>query len=75
MESCKSYSSNIKPTKTPDSHILWMFVILKEYAIICNNWVIWSNQLYTVKIKVCNTLLIYKKTIKETENSKILKNN
>ena len=33
-----------------------------------------SNQLYTVKIEVCRTLLI-QKNVKENKKSKILKNN
>ena len=47
MEPCKRYFSHIKPTKTPDFPILWMFVIPKEYAIVYNDWFIESNQLYT----------------------------
>ena len=54
LESCQSNSFQIKLTKTPDFSVLWMFVIPKEYGII------YSNQLYSVKRKVCNTLQIYK---------------
>ena len=34
LESCRSYSSHIKLTKTPDFSILSVFIILKKYAII-----------------------------------------
>lgn len=50
----QNYSFQIRPTKAPDFHILWMFIISKEYSIAYN------NQLYTVKIKVYNIFLILK---------------
>ena len=31
-------SSHIKPTKTPDFPVMWMFVISKIYAGIYSNW-------------------------------------
>ena len=74
MKLWKNYYPRIKPTKIPDFLIVWMFVISKEYKIISSNWIMQSNQLYTIKIEVCRTLLI-QKNVKENKNSKILKDN
>ena len=74
MKLWKNYYPRIKPTKIPDFLIVWMFVISKEYKIISSNWIMQSNQLYTIKIEVCKTLLI-QKNVKENKKSKILKDN
>ena len=74
MKLWKNYYPRIKPTKIPDFLIVWMFVISKEYKIISSNWIMQSNQLYTIKIEVCRTLLI-QKNVKENKKSKILKDN
>ena len=74
MKLWKNYYPRIKPTKIPDFLIVWMFVISKEYKIISSNWIMQSNQLYTIKIEVCRTLLI-QKDVKENKKSKILKDN
>ena len=74
MKLWKNYYPRIKPTKIPDFLIVWMFVISKEYKIISSNWIMQSNQLYTIKIEVCTTLLI-QKNVKENKKSKILKDN
>ena len=74
MKLWKNYYPRIKPTKIPDFLIVWMFVISKEYKIISSNWIMQSNQLYTIKIEVCRTILI-QKNVKENKKSKILKDN
>ena len=56
---------HIKPIKIPVFLVPWMFIIFKENSIIYSNSII-----YTVKTKVCNTVLILK-NIKQNKNSKI----
>lgn len=57
-----NYAKNIalilSQPKPADFIILWMFITSKECLIVCNNSTIYSNQLYPLTFKLCDSLFI-----------------